>query len=485
MSERHIIAIDMGADKISVCGASIVDDDITIDYFDCENTSTCITRSTIVNEGNAVKELRSAIEKAQSALGGTVSQIMTNLPKFPVFSREVTESSHLDSEQNITEADVADLRQFARDNFRPENEKEEELYGVSPLSFSTDDSIHLSESEVLGRCSENLSGDFMLFWGKRTPSKRIDTVANKLNVAAMRKYFTPLITGDVILEKQEKKSGVALVDFGASVTGVSIYLGGVLRYYGAVPFGGRSITGDISRECDIPWDLAENLKKAYGFCNPSKLQNLQDKMIMVNGSSASGCHQIYVKYLSRIIEARMKEIVNAVLYEIEKSGFADSLTSGLVITGGGANLCGCIAMFEDMSGYPARQGYPLGVCRFEKEAEQIRDMSESASVVAMVYAAAKDKACLNSISEDENVWDRLGRSGQIDPGIQSEVLKFDEEKEEEEKERIRREAASEEKRQQQEKRRKLNPKDFLNRLRSDGPSLFEDFMEGDGDDEKA
>lgn len=475
MNERHIIAVDLGSEKIAVCGAKVVDDNISIEYFDGDTPSSCMIRSSIINEGNAVRNLRAAIEKAKTALGGEVAQIVTNLPDFPIRMKTGSSESHLDAEMNITAKDLDDLRVFAEDNNQPEDPKEDELYGTSALSFSTDDSMHLSAEDTIGMCTEKLKGDFLIFTGKKTPSKRIDTVANKLNVAVMRKYFTPLVISDVVLEKQEKRSGVALIDFGASVVSVSIFLGGVLRYYGAVPFGGHTITGDISRECDIPMALAENIKKAYGYCNPSKLQNMQDKMIMISGNSVTGDHQIYVKYLARIIEARMTEIVNAVLYEIQRSGFAEQLKAGLVITGGGAEMCGCVSMFEDCSGYQVRKGNPIGICAVEPQAESIRDRSDSTAVLAMAVAAAKDRANLNCISREENNWERLRKSGMFENDVVSPEFKFVETQENEDREREINQKKSEEKTSR--KKGGFFKKD------SDGPGLFGNFFGSENDDE--
>jgi cell division protein FtsA len=89
---------------------------------------------------------------------------------------------------------------------------------------------------------------------------------------------------------------------------------------------------------------------------PDKLLNLSDKILdIVHGDTSK---QLPLKYLSEIITARVEEILMAVFYEIENSGFADSLRSGIVVTGGCAQTANLCNLIYDLSGYKARVGYP-------------------------------------------------------------------------------------------------------------------------------
>jgi cell division protein FtsA len=67
-----------------------------------------------------------------------------------------------------------------------------------------------------------------------------------------------------------------------------------------------------------------------------------------------------VKYLSEIITARVEEIIMAMLYEINESGFADMLRSGIVVTGGCAQIANLGNFIYELSGYRVRTGYPQG-----------------------------------------------------------------------------------------------------------------------------
>ena len=91
---------------------------------------------------------------------------------------------------------------------------------------------------------------------------------------------------------------------------------------------------------------------------PDKLLSLSEKVLHIRSINGDGDKTLPVKYLSEIITARVEEIIMAILYEIEMSGFADMLRSGIVITGGTAQITNISNFIHDISGYKVRTGYP-------------------------------------------------------------------------------------------------------------------------------
>ena len=206
------------------------------------------------------------------------------------------------------------------------------------------------EEDVIGTISSSVTGNFKIFIGDRSRTSAIDKVFNDLSIAIARKYFLPDTTSSIVLSQEEKINGVALIEMGAGVTSVSIWHGGIMRYYAAIPFGGNSITNDIRIECGISEVLAENIKLAYGSCLPTRLASLSEKVLQIRYEDRP-TKEVQVKYLAEIIAARTKEIIDAILYEIQQSGLQDILRSGVVLTGGCANMTGLAGLVKDMSGY--------------------------------------------------------------------------------------------------------------------------------------
>ena len=160
-----------------------------------------------------------------------------------------------------------------------------------------------------------------------------------------------------------------------------------MRHYYAIPFGGGNVTRDIRIECSISPKLAENIKLAYGACQPNKLANLSEKILQIRYEDGP-FKEIPVKYISSIIDAREREIVDAILFSIQESNLKDELRSGVVITGGGANMANLCNLIQDMSGYHVRVGHPKH--RFSSDVIGTSETS-AVSVIGMLLAARDDR----------------------------------------------------------------------------------------------
>jgi cell division protein FtsA len=302
-----------------------------------------------------------------------------------------------DSESCISQEEIDAIKSMALDSYPLDDADKQEIYGASAQSFSTDDSINCTESDVVGMPSSELQGNFKVFIGVKKASRNIDIMLNKADVALARKYFLPPLTAEAILNAEEKENGVAIMEMGAGVTSVTIYQGGILRYYYAIPFGGRSITNDIKLECGFTEKLAENVKLGFGACQPEKLLTMSDKILQIIDEENGSDQQLPVKYLSEIITARTREILDAILFKIQESGYADRLRNGVVLTGGCANLAGCANYIKEISGYNVRIGFPRAK-RFTFSGCPGIGETGAVSTVGMLLYARQDSH-LNCIEE--------------------------------------------------------------------------------------
>ena len=304
--------------------------------------------------------LKAAVTEAEEELKIRILQLVVGLPRYYV--TQVAGSAGMkrsNPDSCITREEINNLKSMAIDSYTLDDEVKDEIYGAVAQSFSADTDITgASESDIIGVPGETLEGNFKIFIGAKRPVRNIDVMLNEMGVALARKVFSPNAAAQAVLTEAEKENGVALVEIGAGVTSVTIYRGRLLRHYSSIPFGGRSITNDIKSECGFTEALAENIKLAFGACLPDKLQNLSDKIIQINDNENGSYEQLSVKYLSQIITCRVREILEAVLYQIQQSGYADQLRNGVVITGGGAMLVNMCQMLKEMSGYTVRIGYP-------------------------------------------------------------------------------------------------------------------------------
>ena len=101
---------------------------------------------------------------------------------------------------------------------------------------------------------------------------------------------------------------------------------------------------------------AEQLKVKFGRAIADEASD--NEIVSIPGLRDRTPKEISLKNLAFIIEARMEEIIELVYSEIVRSGYANSLTAGIVITGGGSQLQNLVQLVEYLTGLDARIGYP-------------------------------------------------------------------------------------------------------------------------------
>ena len=398
MQERYIATVDLGTSKLALCVAKVTGDNVQIIYYK-ERPSDGMRYNSVFNPLRAAVPLRAAIAEAEEELQIKILQVVVGLPRYNV--RQETASATIqrsDSSAMIEEEEISNLKSMALDSYPLTDGDRELIYGAVPQSFCADEVIG-SENDVVGSGSDSLTGNFKIFVGKKKPVRNIDVMINNAGVALAQAIFTPAALGEAVLKKDEMMNGVALVEMGAGVSSVSIYQGGIMRHFSYIPFGGKSITTDIRLECAFDDTLAENIKLAFGACMPDKLQTMGDKILQINDEENGSYDNLPVKYLSEIITSRCKEIIAALLFQIQESGFADRLRCGIVLTGGCANLVNLGNLIKEMSGYNVRIGFPLA-SKFSSDGCPGIGEAEAANSIALVLEAAGDPY-LNCIEESE------------------------------------------------------------------------------------
>ena len=399
MEERYIASIDLGTSKLGLCVARVKGDDVQVVYYK-ETPSEGIRGSVVANPMKASVPLRRAIQEAEDELMIKILQVVVGMPRSDVRQEIATgsiERSYPD--EYITEEEVENLKSMAVKSYPLDDENSQIMYGAVAQSFSVDDQIQLVESDVVGTLSKTLQGNFKVFIGSRRATAAVDKIFNSMGIAIAKKYFLPDVVAKTVLTEVDRQSGVALVDVGAGVTSVAIYQGGIMRSYVAIPFGGKSITGDIRTECSISETLAEKIKLKFGACMPAKLASLSEKVLQIRLSEPY--KEVTVKYISEIIDARAREIINAVLYYVQESGLENNLRGGIVLTGGGASLVNFANLFKEMSGYEVRIGFPRHLFSASVGAGVYNP--SAAAAIGMVLAA-KDDRLPDCVTRPEPVW---------------------------------------------------------------------------------
>lgn len=216
----------------------------------------------------------------------------------------------------------------------------------------------------IGMTGIRLEVDTHIITASHTNLKNLDRCLSELGLSNAGFIFAGLASAQAVLTDTEKELGVVLVDIGGGKTDICLYVEGALSYSASIPVGARHITNDIAVGLRVSLQSAEEIKLYLSHYLNNKKEppkkdadlNLTQLHLPENVSSVT------LKSLTDgIIAPRLEEIYNLLEQEIEKSGFANSVPSGLVITGGGALTIGMTELGRKYMGIPIRIGIPQGM----------------------------------------------------------------------------------------------------------------------------
>lgn len=230
----------------------------------------------------------------------------------------------------------------------------EEIIHVIPQEYIIDNEGGIRNP--IGHSGIRLEGNFHIITGQVSAVKNIFKCVSRANLITADLHLEPLASADAVLSDEEKEAGVVLVDIGGGTTDVAIFYDGIIRHTAVIPFGGNIITEDIKEGCGIIKTHAEQLKMRFGSALEQESQ--KNEVISIPGLRGRPHKEISVNTLAQIIEARMEEILDLVLFEIKNSGYDRKLAGGIVITGGGSQLKHLNHLVMRQTGLDCRIGTP-------------------------------------------------------------------------------------------------------------------------------
>src|SRR4051812_22029180 len=311
-----------------------------------------VNRGVVVNIEQTVASIKTAIAQAADKANVDIGEVIVGIAGQHIKSMQhrgmITRQS-LDDE--VSQKDIDNLI----DNMhRLVMSPGEEIIHVIPQEYIID-----SESGIknpIGHAGIRLEGNFHIITGQVSAVKNIFKCIDRAGLQSVDLHLEPLASADAVLSDEEKEAGVVLVDIGGGTTDVAIFHDGIIHHTAVIPFGGNIITDDIKEGCGIIRTQAEQLKVKFG--SALAQENQENEIISIPGLRGRPHKEISVKFLAQIIQARMEEILDFVLYEIKSSGYERKISAGIVITGGGSLLKHLSQLVMLHTGLDCRIGTP-------------------------------------------------------------------------------------------------------------------------------
>ena len=349
-SRNIVVGLDIGTTKISLMVGKMNEYKKLEIVAQGKSESYGVSRGIVANIDRTVESIKEAINQANQHYN--INEVYVGIAGQHIKSLQHRGEIVRDDVEN--EINISDMKKLKENMFKLITIPGEEVIHVIPQEYTVDGEDGIQDPR--GMAGIKLSANFHVITAQVGAVRNIIRCVEKAGLRTKELILEPFASALATLDEDELREGVALVDIGGGTTDVAIFLDKVIRHTAVIPFGGNVITKDIKTGLSILEKQAELLKVKFGSAVHS--DDHDNVMVSIPGLRGREPKEISVKNLTEIISARMKEIIDLVYHQIKVSGYEDKLMTGIVLTGGGAQLRNLNQLVSFITGMEARVGYP-------------------------------------------------------------------------------------------------------------------------------
>src|SRR5918993_2191257 len=351
----HTVGLDIGTSKVT-CIVGEPSENGLLDIVGIgEAEARGLRKGVIVNPDAAVDAIKRAVEDAERMSGLEAEEVTINLAGSHIMGfngQAIVAVSGRDRE--ITPDDVRRAIDSACAIQLPAGR---EIVDRLPQEFIVDDQDGINDP--VGMIGARLAVKVHIVTSPVTARQNAINAVNRSGLVVADMVLEQLAAAEASLTEDDKEFGAALVDIGAETTGLVIYQRGAVQHTAVFPLGGSHFTNDIAFGLRTPIPDAEKIKRAVGCASSTSLSEMErSELVDVPSVGGRAPRQLSRQILCDILQPRAEEVLMHVADEIKDAGWERQLSSGVVLTGGGALLHGMTEIAEQVFDAPVRIGYP-------------------------------------------------------------------------------------------------------------------------------
>src|SRR5216110_302660 len=352
---NHTVGLDIGTSKVTCIVGGPGEEGLLHILGVGEADSRGLRKGVIVNPDAAVESIRRAVEEAERMSGVQAEEVTINLA-----------GSHIMGFNGQATVAVASRdREIASDDVRRAIDSAcaiqlpagREIVDRLPQEFIVDDQDGINDP--VGMIGARLAVKVHIVTSPVTARQNAINAVNRAGLIVADMVLEQLAAAEASLTDDDKEFGAALVDIGAETTGLCVYQRGAVQHTAVFPLGGSHFTNDIAFGLRTPIPEAEKIKRSVGCaCSTSLTEMERSELVDVPSVGGRPPRQLSRQILCDILQPRAEEVLMHVADEIKDAGWERQLSSGVVLTGGGALLHGITDIAEQVFDAPVRIGYP-------------------------------------------------------------------------------------------------------------------------------
>lgn len=396
MASAHIVTgLDVGTTKICALIAEATPDGGLSLLGVGECGSSGLRRGNLVHLEATVEAVRTALGQAEQVAGTSVRGVYAGVAGDhirSINSRGVIAISGRDGE--VTAEDLQRVVEAARAVAIPSSRA---ILHVIPQEFMVDDQSGIKDP--VGMTGVRLEAEVHIITASATAVRNLVKSIERAESKVIEMVASPLASAWSVLEEDERRLGVVMLDIGAGTTDVAVYFDDSVYHTAVISMGGAQITNDIAIGLRTPLDAAEQIKVRYG-CALASLVGSEESL-EIPGVGGRPARSVSLQVLAAIIEPRVEEILTLARDEVARLQGADILAAGIVLTGGSSGLRGISELTERVFEMPARVGLPRSAGGI---ADLAGDARHATALGLVRYGASRLQR-----GEGASAWHRGGR----------------------------------------------------------------------------
>lgn len=334
--------LDIGTSSIKVLVAEFISGEMNV--IGVSNIpSTGVKDGIIIDIEAAAAAIKTAVEQAEEKAGMTIDKINVGLPANLLQIEPSQGMIPVPSEsKEIKDEDVDSVVKSAlTKSITPERE----VISLVPEEFIVDGFQGIRDPRGMMGIRLEMRG--LIYTGPSTILHNLRKTVERAGISVENIIITPLAMARTVLNEGEREFGATLIDMGGGQTTVATMRAQELQYTNIYTEGGDYITKDISKVLKTSMSIAEALKFNFGQANINEASETETVKVDVVGSEEPV--EVTERYLSEIVSARVRHILDRVKQDLERGRLLD-LPGGIVLVGGGAIMPGVVDVAQEILG---------------------------------------------------------------------------------------------------------------------------------------
>ncbi|SLM21075.1 cell division protein FtsA [Streptococcus dysgalactiae subsp. equisimilis] len=342
--------LDIGTSSIKVLVAEFISGEMNV--IGVSNVpSAGVKDGIIIDIEAAATAIKTAVEQAEEKAGMTIEKVNVGLPANLLQIEPSQGMIPVPSEsKEIKDEDVDSVVKSAlTKSITPERE----VISLVPEEFIVDGFQGIRDPRGMMGIRLEMRG--LIYTGPSTILHNLRKTVERAGIKVENIIISPLAMAKTVLNEGEREFGATVIDMGGGQTTVASMRAQELQYTNIYAEGGEYITKDISKVLKTSLSIAEALKYNFGQANIDEASLTETVKVDVVGSEEPV--EVTERYLSEIISARIRHILDRVKQDLERGRLLD-LPGGIVLIGGGAIMPGVVEVAQDIFGTTVKLHVP-------------------------------------------------------------------------------------------------------------------------------